>query len=371
MEEERNAIREAGSAAYASWNDLWLRYQGAHPDLAAEFTRRMHGDLPAGWDAELPSWPAEGSVATRKASQVALNHFAGRMHELVGGSADLAGSNLTKLEGESAMTREDASGRIVHFGIREHAMAAMANGMALHGGVRPFVATFLVFSDYLRPALRLSALMKQPVVYVFTHDSIGLGGDGPTHQPEAHVASLRAMPNVQVLRPADGNETVQAWREALAHQDGPTALILTRQGVPYLDVPAGAVARGGYVQREASGGAAKLVLLATGSEVSLCLEAQALLEAEGLPTRVVSLPWLERFAKQDADYQREVLGPVGTPRLAVEAGARLGWDAWTGAHGDVLSVDDFGASAPGGRVMEAFGFTPENVAARAKALLND
>jgi len=371
LEQERDIIRTCGAEAYADWMDMWTRYQGAFPALAAEFTRRMHGDLPEGWDEDLPSWAAGESMATRKASHNALNAFAPKLEELVGGSADLAGSNLTSLQGEQAITPADASGRTVNFGIREHGMAAIANGMALHGGIRPFVATFLVFSDYLRPALRLSALMKQPVLYIFTHDSIGLGGDGPTHQPEAHVASLRAMPNVQVMRPADANETVQAWREALDHRAGPTAFILTRQNVPNLDVPTGAVAKGAYVHREASGGKPQVVLLATGSEVSLCLAAQEKLEADGVPTRVVSMPWLERFAEQDAEYQHEVLGPRGGPRLAVEAAARQGWDAWLGGHGDVISVDDFGASAPGDRVMEAFGFTVDNVVAKAKALLSD
>ena len=369
--EDARSVRDAGAAAHAEWDELWSRYRDAHPEEAQELERRMAGELPAGFDGPLPSFDGGGTMATRKASQVALNHFAGVMPELIGGSADLAGSNHTDIDGERSLRRDDPGGRIVHFGIREHAMAASANGMALHGGLRPFVATFLVFSDYLRPALRLSALMGQPVVYVFTHDSIGLGGDGPTHQPEAHLPALRAIPNLHVIRPADANETAQAWQEALRRRDGPTALVLTRQGVPYLDVPDGAVARGGYVQADASGGAPRLVLLATGSEVSLCLDARELLEAEGIPTRVVSMPDWDAFRSQSEAYRRDTVPPGVPARLAVEAAASLGWHEWIGDAGDVLSVDRYGASAPGDRVMKEYGFTPENVAARAKALLRD
>jgi transketolase len=362
-------VRRRGAADRAAWNEAWSGYREAHPAEAAELERRLAGELPDGFDDPLPSFGPDDAMATRKASHRALNHFAARMPELLGGSADLAGSNLTDLDGERSLRADEPGGRIVHFGIREHAMAAIANGLALHGGVRPFVATFLVFSDYLRPALRLSALMGAPVVYVFTHDSIGLGGDGPTHQPEAHLASLRAIPNLRTIRPADGNETAQAWRQALERRDGPTALILTRQGLPALQVPEGSVARGGYVHAEATGGDPRLLLLATGSEVSLCLKARELLEADGIPTRVVSMPDWGRFRDQDDAYRSSVLPPSVPARLAVEAAASLGWHEWTGPQGDVLAVDGFGASAPGDRVMDAFGFTPENVAARAKALL--
>jgi transketolase len=362
-------VRRRGAADRAAWNEAWSGYREAHPAEAAELERRLAGELPDGFDDPLPSFGPDDAMATRKASHRALNHFAARMPELLGGSADLAGSNLTDLDGERSLRADEPGGRIVHFGIREHAMAAIANGLALHGGVRPFVATFLVFSDYLRPALRLSALMGAPVVYVFTHDSIGLGGDGPTHQPEAHLASLRAIPNLRTIRPADGNETAQAWRQALERRDGPTALILTRQGLPALQVPADAVARGAYVHAEATGGEPRLLLLASGSEVALCLKARELLEADGIPTRVVSMPDWGRFRDQDDAYRSSVLPPSVPARLAVEAAASLGWHEWTGPQGDVLAVDGFGASAPGDRVMEAFGFTPENVAARAKALL--
>lgn len=369
--EDASTVRTEGAEARAAWNELWSRYQGDHPDAAAELARRMEGALPDGFDDPLPSFGGDEKLATRKASQKILNHFAQRMPELIGGSADLAGSNYTDIEDERSMRAGDHAGRIVHFGIREHAMAAAANGLALHGGVRPFVATFLVFSDYMRPALRLSALMGQPVVFVFTHDSIGLGGDGPTHQPEAHLPALRAIPNLQVVRPADANETAQAWREALARRDGPTALILTRQGVPHLDVPAGAVARGAYVHAEASGGTPRLLLLATGSEVSLCLEARDVLEADGVPTRVVSMPSWKRFREQDEAYRREVIPPGVPARLGVEAAASLGWHEWIGDHGDVIAVDRFGESAPGGRVLDEYGFNVENVVTRARALLTD
>ena len=362
-------VGRRGARAHAAWNETWVGYREAFPDEAAELERRMAGDLPAGFDDPLPAFDVGGATATRSASHTVLNHFAQRMPELVGGSADLAGSNKTDLDGERSLRADDPAGRIVHFGIREHAMAAIGNGMALHGGVRPFVATFLVFSDYLRPSLRLSALIGAPVVYVFSHDSIGLGGDGPTHQPEAHLASLRAIPNLRVLRPADGNETAQAWQQALERRDGPTALILSRQDLPHLQVPDGAVSRGAYVHTDADDGGAKLLLLATGSEVSLCLEARERLEAEGIPTRVVSMPDWSRFRDQDRAYRDEVLPPSVPARLAVEAAASLGWHEWIGPSGDVLAVDRFGASAPGDRVMEEFGFTPENVAARAKALL--
>lgn len=369
--EDASEVRSEGAEARATWNELWTGYVGEHPEAAAELARRMNGTLPAAFDDPLPSFGGDDELATRKASQKVLNHFAQRMPELIGGSADLAGSNYTDIDDARSIRADDFTGRIVHFGIREHAMAAAANGMAAHGGVRPFVGTFLVFSDYLRPALRLSALMGQPVVYVFTHDSIGLGGDGPTHQPEAHLPSLRAIPNLQVVRPADANETAQAWREALAHRDGPTALILTRQGVPHLDVPAGAVARGAYVHAEASGDAPRLILLASGSEVSLCLEARDVLEADGVPTRVVSMPSWERFRDQGEAYRREVIPPGVPARLAVEAAASLGWHEWIGDRGDVIGVDRYGESAPGGRVLDEYGFNVDNVVARARALLID
>jgi transketolase len=317
----------------------------------------MNRDLPPGFDDDLPTWPVGGKMATRKASQAVLHALSERLPELVGGSADLAGSNLTDLPGERAMAKGDHAGRTIHFGIREHAMAAAANGMVLHRGIRPFVATFLVFADYLRPSLRLSALMRQPVVYVMTHDSIGLGGDGPTHQPIETLASLRALPDLVVFRPADANETAQAWVEALRRRDGPTLLALTRQDVPHLDVPAGAVARGAYVMAGADEDA-DVLLIATGSEVAVALGAREKLAEAGVAARVVSMPSRERFEDQDADYRDAVLPPALKARVVVEAAATFGWHRYAGDHGEVVGIDRFGASAPGARVLKEFGFTP-------------
>jgi transketolase len=357
-----------GAEAHAAWRATWSAYEAAYPELAAELARVMHRELPADFDASLPTWPVGGKMATRKASQAVLHELARHLPELVGGSADLAGSNLTDLPGESAMKSGDHAGRTIHFGVREHAMAAAANGLVLHGGVRPFVATFLVFADYLRPSLRLAALMRQPVVYVMTHDSIGLGGDGPTHQPIETLASLRAMPDLVVFRPADANETAQAWAEALRRRDGPTLLALTRQDVPHLDVPAGAVARGAYVMAGADE-QADVVLIATGSEVSVALGARERLAAEGVAARVVSMPSRERFEDQDAAYRDAVLPPSLRARVVVEAAATFGWHRYAGDHGEVIGIDRFGASAPGARVLEEFGFTAERVAEAAKRVL--
>ncbi len=354
-----------GAEAHAAWRATWSAYEAAHPEVAAEFARVMHGVLPADVADDLPSWDTGSSVATRKASQAVLHALSRRAPELVGGSADLAGSNFTDLPDERAMAAGDHAGRVIHFGIREHGMAAIANGMSLHGGVRPFVSTFLVFADYLRPALRLSALMGQPVIYVLTHDSIGLGGDGPTHQPIETLASLRAMPNLEVFRPADARETAQAWIAALRRGDGPSVLALTRQNVPTLEVPAGAVERGGYVLAGADEDA-DVLLVATGSEVATALAARDLLAAEGVRARVVSLPSRERFAQQDEAYRASVLPRAVQARVVIEAGATFGWDGVAGEHGEVIGIDRFGASAPGGKLMEAFGFTPENVAEAAR-----
>jgi len=294
------------------------------------------------------------------------------MPELIGGSADLTGSNLTKAKPQAPIRKGAYGGNYVYYGVREHGMAAAMNGMALHGGVVPYGGTFLTFTDYCRPAIRLSAIMGQRVVYVMTHDSIGLGEDGPTHQPVEHYAALRAIPNLWVVRPADANETAIAWRIAIEREDGPVALLLTRQDVPVLD--AGAVAgaaRGGYVLREPDNGNGDvdLVLLATGSEVSVVLGAADLLQEEGVAARVVSLPCWELFASQPADYRDSVLPPDVDVRLAVEAGVAQGWERWVGERGDVLSIEHYGASAPGATVLEKFGYTPANVAGRARALL--
>jgi transketolase len=358
----RHAVRR-GEAASAEWDRRLSAYAHAHPDLAREFERVLSGALPEGWAGSLPSFPAGKRVATRKASGEVINALARVVPELVGGSADLAESNNTDIKGGGSVARGRYEGRNLHFGVREHAMGAIANGIALHGGLRPFVGTFFVFSDYMRPAIRLAALMRVPVVYAFTHDSIGLGEDGPTHQPVEHLASLRAMPGLIVIRPADPAETAQAWRVALA-SEGPVALVLTRQAVATPDrgpgrlAPASGLAAGAYAIREVAG--ARATLLASGSEVEVALGAADLLAAEGIPVRVVSFPSWELFERLAPAERESVLGPA--LRIAVEAGATLGWHRWVGPDGIVLGIDRFGASAPGPRLMAEFGFTPENLA---------
>lgn len=382
------AVSDRGARLQASWNTMFERYRVDFPELAAEFERVMRGELPKDLGVNLPAYPVGKKIATRKASYEAINALAAKLPELVGGSADLAGSNYTDIAGEKAMNARDHSGRIIHFGIREHAMAAIGNGIQLHGGLRPFVATFLIFSDYLRPALRLSALMGQSVIYVFTHDSIALGDDGPTHQPIGEVMSMRLIPNLDVIRPADGNETMQAWVHAVSMTTRPTALALTRQEVPNLAVPAGAVARGAYILADGSsaelaveegaavngehperGGSPDIILVGTGSEVQLCLAARAILEAEGVSTRVVSMPSMEIFERQDAQYRAAVLPHAVRARVVVEAGATLGWGQYAGDLGEVIGVDRFGASAPGDVVMREYGFTAANVVAAARRSL--
>ncbi len=367
--EHTRAVMERGAQARRAWEESFAAYEREHPQEARELRYVFEGGAPDLADLELPSFEPGGKVATRKASAAALNAVAAVMPSLLGGSADLAGSNFTDIDGERPIALGDESGRIIHFGVREHAMGAVANGLALHG-LAPFVATFLVFSDYLKPALRLAALMRQGVVYVFTHDSIGLGGDGPTHQPVEHLMALRTVPDLVVLRPADGNETAQAWRVAAERRDGPTVLALTRQNVPNLDVPHGAVARGGYVIAEASGaGAPQVILIGTGSEVSLCLQAREALEAEGVRTRVVSLPSFELFEAQPEAYRESVLPRGVQARVTVEAGATLGWERYAGDRGETLGLDRFGASAPGDVVLRELGFTADAVVAAAKRSL--
>ncbi|TAM55455.1 MAG: transketolase [Acidobacteria bacterium] len=358
---------QRGAALRGAWVELLARYRQAHPGDAAQFERRLAGDLPAGWDAVVPSFAPGSQLATRQASGKTLNALAPVIPELIGGAGDLAPSTDTLLAGEESVAPGSYEGRNLHFGIREHAMAAAANGMALHGGVRPFVATFFVFSDYLRPAMRLAALMRLPVTYVFTHDSIGLGEDGPTHQPIEHMVALRVIPNMVALRPGDANETAQAWRVALERRDGPTALVLTRQKLPVLPPPpAGAVARGAYVRAEAGGGAPDVVLIGTGSELALALAVREELEARGLPTRVVSAPSLELLARQSEAYQNAVLGPRRALRVAIEAGRGQGWHRWVG-DGEIVSLSRFGASAPGPEVMAHLGYSVAAVAARVEA----
>jgi transketolase len=376
-DEARAPFEEAadrGRAAHAAWSDRLAAWSGAHPGAAAELERRSEGALPPGWDEGLPTYATGApAVATRSVSGAAINALAPLLPELCGGSADLADSNNTTIKGAGDFSRQHPEGRNLRFGVREHAMAAILNGMALSGLLRPFGGTFLVFHDYMRPAVRLAALMRLPVVYVYTHDSIFLGEDGPTHQPEAHLAALRAMPNMTVLRPADARETVAAWRVAIENREGPTALVLTRQKVPVLESTAGGaaergVSKGGYVVRDAPGDLVA-ILIATGSELSLALEAQTLLERQGVAVRVVSLPSWELFARQPVSYREQVLPPRLDRRLAIEAGTPFGWERWVGDRGAVLGQDEYGASAPYQDLARHFGFTPENVAHRLRALL--
>ncbi|ACY47374.1 transketolase [Rhodothermus marinus] len=360
-----------GQQWQAEWEALRARYREAYPAEAAELDRWLSRRLPEGWSEGLPTFEAGKAVATRNAGGAVLDVLAARIPELIGGSADLAESNKTHPKGREAFSRDNRKGGYIHFGVREHAMAAICNGLSLHG-LRAYASTFLVFSDYLRPSLRLSALMEQPVIYVFTHDSIGLGEDGPTHQPIEHLASLRAIPHVVVLRPADATETVEAWKVALEREDGPTVLVLTRQNVPVLDrsrlAPADGVRRGAYVLKEAQG-ALQAILLASGSEVHVALAAAEQLEAEGIGTRVVSVPSWELFKKQEAAYRESVLPPEVTVRVAVEAGVGQGWEQFVGCRGRIVSIERFGASAPGKVLFEKFGFTPERVASEVRALL--
>lgn len=358
------------AACHQKWQSLWQEYEQRFPELASELSRRLSGKLPPGWDELSLSFPPEKPLATREASGKTLNALAAKIPELLGGSADLAPSNNTLLAGESDVAAGAYSGRNLRFGVREHAMAAVANGLALHGGLRPYVATFLVFSDYLRPALRLSALQELPVVYVFTHDSIGLGEDGPTHQPVEHLPSLRAIPNLEVWRPADAHETVACWRQALRRTHGPTALILTRQKLPVLPPPPpGAVERGAFIREEAEGGVPQVVLWASGSEVHVALGARKLLQAQGVPTRAVSAPCLEVFSSQDPAYRKAVQGPENALQVAVEAARGLSWHALLGPNALVVSQERFGASAPGDELFRQFGFTPEAVTQRVLAAL--
>lgn len=358
---------QTGASAQADWQDLKKRYQEAFSELAAQYDKVMADELPV-LESLLPSFELGSSVATRSASGKVINAFAPHVPQLIGGSADLAGSTKTDMDDEGILSRDDYRGRNLYFGVREHGMAAIGNGLALHKGVRPFVGTFFVFSDYLRPSLRLSALMKLPVIYVFTHDSIGLGGDGPTHQPIAQLMALRAIPNLTLIRPADANETAQAWAYALTNREGPTALVLSRQNLPVLDVSKGSVARGAYVVAGGVEEACDVVLLATGSEVSLALAAKARLDADGIATRVVSMPSFELFDAQPDSYKAAILPPEVTKRVAIEAGAPLGWHKYVGLDGVVIGLERFGESADGAKVMEELGFNVDNVVAKVKAL---
>jgi len=365
-----------GAAAHAAWRERHAAWSAADAARGASWDAAWSRQLPAGWDADLPVFkPEDGAVATRSASGKAINALAPHLPTLIGGSADLAPSNNTWIKDAPAQQADTPEGRNFHFGVRELAMAAMGNGFAVHGGVRPYVATFFVFVDYMRPAMRLAALMGLPVTYVLTHDSIGVGEDGPTHQPIEHLAMLRATPNFTDLRPADANETVEAWKLALQHDDGPVGLMLTRQNLPTIDrgkyAPASGIARGAYVLGDAAGDATPdVILIGTGSEVALVLEAHERLVAEGVRSRVVNMASWRLFERQDAAYHESVLPPACRRRLAVEAGVTFGWERWVGDGGAVIGLDHYGASAPAGILFEEFGLTTDNVYQRAKALLD-
>lgn len=370
--------KEEGAKIEGEWNAMFAEYEKAYPELAAELKRRLAGDLPEGWsdvvmDALCAAEEAQETMATRKASQKALNALAPALPELLGGSADLTGSNLTNWSGVKSLNSGEFDARHISYGVREFGMSAIMNGIALYGGFIPYAATFLTFSDYSRNALRMSALMKQRVINVFTHDSIGLGEDGPTHQSVEHVPSLRLIPEMDVWRPADTVETIVAWASAIERRDGPSSLIFTRQNVPFLDrdeVDADAMAKGGYVAAEAPAGAgeADVILLATGSEVGLAMKARAELAALNVQARVVSMPCTSIFDRQDAEWRASVLTP-GTPILAIEASKTDLWWKYMSGKGDVLGVDRFGESAPADVLWQRFGFTVENVVAKVNALL--
>ena len=365
----------AGAGKHSAWNELLADYREKNPEKAADWDRMQAGELPAELRESLPIFESsEGSIATRAASGKVINAIADVIPELIGGSADLAPSNNTMVKDQDSIQGDRMAARNMHFGIREHAMGAMMNGMALHGGIRPYGGTFLVFSDYMRPSVRLAALMKQPVIYIWTHDSIFLGEDGPTHQPVEHLAALRAIPNLRVFRPADANETSMAWALSLEHGSGPSAILLSRQGLPiYDDTRLGQGSeRGAYVlDREEGDDGPAVILLASGSEVATAREAAGLLKEQGVAARVVSMPCWEIFEEQDKDYRESVLPRAITARVAVEAGCPFGWERYTGQDGVIIGMNRFGASAPIKELSENFGFTAENVAAQAKTLLGD
>lgn len=356
---------------HSAWETMWESYSATYPEDAARYKQFLNGDVPTDWDNILPKFEAGKSIATRASSGQVLNAIAAHMPQLLGGSADLTGSNKTDLKGEMALTKDDFSGRYINFGVREHAMGGIMNGMALHGGVRPYGGTFHVFSDYMRPSIRLAALMSLPVIYVFTHDSIGLGTDGPTHQPIEHHMALRAIPNLTLIRPADATETAVAWQLAIENVSGPTALVLTRQGVPTLDrtqyAAAAGVQKGAYVLSDAAN--PQVILIGTGSEVQIALEAQTELADKGVAARVVSMPSWELFAAQDAAYQEAVLPRAMTARVSIEAGVTLGWERYLGFDGIAIGLDRYGASAPYKIIYEKLGLTAEAMVNAALSLV--
>ncbi len=366
----REAISR-GERLESEWNALVEKFTDSHPDEAKDWRAMMSGELPEGWEDHLPKFEDAKPVATRVASGEVINALAPVLPMLIGGSADLGVSNNTDIKESHSFEADAYDGRILHFGVREHAMGSTLTGMSLNGGLIPFGGTFMTFSDYMRPAIRLAALSEVQVVYVFTHDSVGLGEDGPTHQPIEHLAALRAIPHLFVIRPADPAEVSEAWRIAILRRHAPTALALTRQKVPVIDrkrfAKADGLRRGGYVLADAD--SPRLILIATGSEVSLALEASEKLQGEGVPARVVSMPCWELFEEQSQEYRDEVLPQSITARLAVEAGVRQGWDRYVGPMGDVICLDRFGASAPGDVALRELGFNVDNVLAQARRLI--
>ena len=364
---------ERGAAFQEEWRRQLIAYSKAQPDLAKEFGRRIHGDLPAGWESAIPTFTKDnGNIASRAASGAVLGALVDKVPELVGGSADLTPSNNTQPKSFKNFSPEDFAARYVHYGIREHGMAGIMNGLALHGGVIPYGGTFLIFSDYMRPSQRLAALMHQRVIYVFTHDSIGLGEDGPTHQPIEQLTALRAIPGFTMIRPADANETAEAWRVALKHKNGPVALALTRQKLGWIDREkygaASGLAKGAYVLADAPGGAPEVVLMSSGSEVALVLAAQTKLAEGGIRARAISMPSHELFAAQPLEYQQQVL-PPGTKRVAIEAAHPMSWYRWVGTDGIIMGIDHFGASAPFADIYKGLGLTVDKLVEAARGLV--
>lgn len=374
VREHFGQVKERGIASYKAWEDQFANYKAAYPELAAQFEQAVSGELAEGWDKDLPKYTTEDkAVSTRIASGKALNGLIEGVPNLLGGSADLESSTMTHLNDLASFTAKSYEGRNIYYGVREFAMAAAMNGIALHGGLKIFGGTFFVFTDYLRPAVRLAALMKLPVTYVLTHDSIAVGEDGPTHEPIEQLASLRIIPGLTVLRPADANETSAAWAYAVQNQDRPVALVLTRQNLPNLEATAAnareGIKRGAYVVADAKEGKAQAQIIATGSEVQLAVKAQEALAAEGIQVRVISMPSWDLFDQQDQAYKDSVLLPDVKARLAVEMAHPFGWERYVGDQGAIIGISTFGASAPGDRVISEYGFTVENVVSRVKSLL--
>ena len=372
--EHMRAAVERGGEEQREWEERWERYASEYPELEEALGAALERRLPDGWDRDLPQWSSDDKpIATRAASGKALNAIARHVPWLLGGSADLAGSNKTMLDDEDSFGPASYAGRNLHFGVREHAMGSAMNGMVLHGGVRPYGGTFLIFSDYMRPPIRLAALMEQPTIYVFTHDSVGLGEDGPTHQPIEQLAALRAIPGLVDLRPADANETAEAWRFAMEHRDGPVFFALTRQALPHLDrdkfAPAAELRRGAYILAEAEGGEPQIILIATGSEVAIAVEARERLAADSIRARVVSMPSWTLFERQPQDYQDRVLPPTIRARVSIEAAGPMGWHRWVGSEGEIIALTHYGASAPAKQIFQELGFSAENIAAKARQLL--